>query len=316
MRNTALRPLDPHYDPSGELSIREDGFQHAPITYDRILFINDVYFSPLSALHLLFSTNLDPATGRASYQAACAADFKGYAMFYDTFVVRDLEGFGMGLRFYPWFTPSGKAESRGDVLAGKDAVRVRSCWGGMVALDAAPFQQPQLTGVVARTLPTDVIRFRHEPELFWEASECCLVHADMAARRPSAGTSGDTGIYLNPFIRVAYKPVTYAWIPFITRYERFFAILQYVYSRIFYPEYNPRREDRAGETVPRTVWQYDPPSPGGRVNSTHGAFRETQVQATPGGFCGQKRLFVILDIHNGTNKGGRKNWEKIAVPAG
>ena len=218
-------------------------------------------------------------------------------MFYDTFVVRDLEGFGMGLMFYPWFTPSGKAESRRDVLAGKDAVRVKSCWGGMIALDAAPFQQhPEPT--------TDsFLRFRHEPELFWESSECCLIHADMMARTPPEDESQNTRIYINPFVRVAYKAATYSWIPIITRYERFFAILQYVVSRFFYPEYNPRRLDRAGEAVVRNMWDYKA-----------GGFRDLETRATPGGYCGQKRLFVMLEIKNGTNKDGKKNWEKIPIP--
>ncbi|MCJ1402021.1 hypothetical protein MMC11_005240 [Xylographa trunciseda] len=306
VRNRALRPLDPRYDPSNKPLV-EDGFQSTSVTYDRILFVNDVYFSPLSALHLLFSTNLDPSTGRASYRAACAVDFIGYAMFYDTFVVRDLEGFGMGLMFYPWFTPSGKSQSRGDVLAGKDAVRVKSCWGGMIALEAAPFQQPSNPNIGVSLQATDLLRFRYEPELFWESSECCLIHADMMARKPPLDEMESTGIYINPFVRVAYKPTTYSWIPFITRHERFFAILQYIVSWLFYPEHNPRRQDRAGEEVVRKMWNYDP-------TTGAGGFQDVKVPATPGGYCGQKRLFVMLDVTNGTNKDGKKNWEKIPVP--
>ena len=312
VRNRALRPLDPRYDPSNEPLI-EDGFQYTSVTYDRILFVNDIYFSPLSALQLLFSTNLDSSTGRPSYRAACAADFIGYAMFYDTFVVRDLEGFGMGLMFYPWFTPSGKSKSRGDVLAGKDAVRVKSCWGGMIALEAAPFQQPQKTSIDSPKSATDLLRFRYEPELFWESSECCLIHADMIAREPPEDELESTGIYINPFVRVAYKPVTYSWIPFVSRYERFFAILQYVVSRFFYPEYNPRRQDRAGEEVARRMWDYGLYNDDGPVSGA-GGFRDVETHASPGGYCGQKRLFVMLDIRNGTNKGGKKNWEKIPIP--
>ncbi|MCJ1387041.1 hypothetical protein MMC17_010170 [Xylographa soralifera] len=312
VRNRALRPLDPRYDPANKPLV-EDGFQYTSVTYQRVLFINDVYFSPLSALHLLFSTNLDPSTNRPNYRAACAVDFIGYAMFYDTFVVRDLEGFGMGLMFYPWFTPSGKSESRGDVLAGKDAVRVKSCWGGMIALEAAPFQQLPKSSVDLSQPATDLLRFRYEPELFWESSECCLIHADMLARTPPVGESQSTGIYINPFVRVAYKPATYSWIPFITRYERFFAILQYIISRLFYPENNPRREDRAGEQVIRKMWDYDLDNDGAPVIGA-GGFREVKALATPGGYCGQQRLFVMLEVKNGTNKDGKKNWEKVPVP--
>jgi len=295
--------------------MEEEGFRQAHIIYDRILFLNDIYFSPLSALQLLFSTNLDPTTRRPSYRAACAVDFIGYAMFYDTFVSRDLEGFGMGLMFYPWFTPSGKAESRQDVLAGKDAVRVRSCWGGMIALQAAPFQKqpPQRRGVSVEA-STDILRFRYEPEIYWEGAECCLLLADLAARYPPPDASQDTGIYINPFVRVAYKPVTYSWIPIITRFERFFAILQNIVSRIGYPEYNPRREEHVGEEVKRKMWVYDE---GSEMKGTgSGAFRMVKAIAAPGGFCGQRRLFVMLDMKSGTNKNGKKNWEKLPVPKG
>jgi hypothetical protein len=94
-----------------------------------------VFFDPIEAAQLLFSTNVGP-NGRAEYSAACAVDFIAKVMFYDTFVVHDMEGYGMGLMFYPWFPATDEQQSRNDVLALKDAVRVRSCWGGMAAFDA------------------------------------------------------------------------------------------------------------------------------------------------------------------------------------
>jgi hypothetical protein len=314
VRNRVLRPLDPHYKPDD--SSNHDGFRHTSTAYDRILFLNDIYFSPLSALQLLFSTNLDISTGRPSYRAACAIDFIGYAMFYDTFVVRDLEGFGMGLMFYPWFTPSGKAESREDVLAGKDAVRVKSCWGGMVAFNATLFQGSAASDGVSTAPSTGLLRFRSEPEIFWEGSECCLIHADITARYPLSNSATNLGIYINPFVRVAYKPITYSWIPFVTRYERVFSILQNIVSRIGYPEYNPRRTELVGQEVLREMWVYDnveyndfPAS-----YSSGGRFQPVHTIATPGGFCGQKRLFVMLNITEGTNRNGKKNWKKIPIP--
>ena len=300
VRNRVLLPLDRPDDPSHESFGKPYGLQYTSMSFNRILFINDIYFSPLSAVQLLFSTNLDTSTNRPSYSAACAADFIGYAMFYDTFVVRDLEGFGMGLMFYPWFTPSGRAKSRNDVLAGKDAVRVKSCWGGMITLEATHFQRPSKSTTNVRT-EKSLLRFRSEPEIFWESSECCLIHADMMARSPPLDESEDTGIYINPFVRVAYTPRTYSWIPLLTRYERVFAFLQYIISLFFYSEYNPRRQDRAGDEVMRRIW-------------ADGAYRDVKTVATPGGFCGQRRLFVISDIQNGTNRDGKKNWEKIPVP--
>lgn len=285
------------------------------MTFDRILFLNDVYFSPLSALQLLFSTNLNSTTGRPSYQAACAVDFIGYAMFYDTFGVRDHEGFGMGMVLYPWFTSSGKAESRQDVLAGKDAVRVRSCWGGMIALRAAPFQKLRRGSEASSEATIDVpLRFRYEPEIYWEAAECCLLLADLTEKFPLSEVAPDTGIYINPFVRVAYTPVTYSWIPIITRFERAFIILQYIWSRVGFPEYNPRREERAGEEVERKTWVYDDGAEEAGTGS--GSFRMVKAVPKPGGFCAEHRLFVMLDIQNGTNKDGKRNWETLPVPAG
>ena len=46
----------------------------------------------------------------------------------------------MGFPIYPWFSSAGKAQSRQDVFDQKDAVRVKSCWGGMVAFNAKFFQ--------------------------------------------------------------------------------------------------------------------------------------------------------------------------------
>ena len=77
---------------------------------------------------------------KAQYRAACGVDFINPVKFYDTYATRDLEGYSMGLSFYPRFTDAGKAKSQRDVLEQKDAVRVRSCWGGIVAFDEKYFQ--------------------------------------------------------------------------------------------------------------------------------------------------------------------------------
>lgn len=302
MRNRALRPLDPQSD-SSDSYVSKDGFQYASNTYDRILFINDVYFSPISALQLLFSTNLDSRTGRPSYRAACGIDFWRYAFVYDTFAIRDLGGSEVGLGLFPWFLPYNSAESRQDVLAGTDAVRVKSCWSGIVAFDAAPFQTPKSRGSDPMAAHTEIARYRYEPELFIEASECCLIHADLIARSPPVDESQDTGIYINPFVRVAYEPATFSWIPTVTRYERLFAILQNIVSRgVPYPAPNPRRNDRAGTQVMRNMW-----SPYG--------FEDTTVTATPGGYCAWKALYVMVDMKSDSNLGGKSNWQDIPVAA-
>ncbi|EFE32282.1 uncharacterized protein ARB_00804 [Trichophyton benhamiae CBS 112371] len=297
VRNRALRPLDATYTPTSAES--EKGFRHATEKFDRVLFLNDVYFSATDAVQLLFSTNAEK-TGHADYRAACAIDFTANVMFYDTFVVRDNEGYGMGLMFFPWFPVVGKSESRQDVLAEKDAVRVRSCWGGMASFDAQVFQKS--SGNHSELALT----FRHEPEPFWEAAECCLIFADMES---TSLESNGAGVYVNPYIRVAYTENTWAWLGFFRRYERIFANLQWIVSKIGYPEYNPRRLHNPGQMVKEKVWVQ------GDDENQLGSFQMLERKAAVGGFCGQRRMFVMKDDINDANKKGEKNWEKIPVPS-
>jgi Cryptococcal mannosyltransferase 1 len=165
VRNRALRPLE---DPN--------------VRFDKLLFINDVMFDPIEAVQLLFSTNID-VHGRTQYGAVCAVDFINAFKFYDYFAARDFEGYEMGMQFFPWFANVGDARSRKDVLAQKDAVRVRSCWGGMTAFEASWFQKTPAdkssNGNTPKTsvasIPTLPLRFRYEEDPFWEASEVCIL---------------------------------------------------------------------------------------------------------------------------------------------
>ncbi|KAI5294333.1 hypothetical protein KEM52_004226, partial [Ascosphaera acerosa] len=289
VRNRALRPLD----------AADEGIDLP--AFDKLLFVNDVVFSPLDAINLLFSTNVDDSTGAARYSAACAVDFINPFKFYDTFATRDLRGYSMGVPFYPWFSAAGRAESRQDVLAQRDAVRVRSCWGGMVAFDAAFFQRKSRGAANA-----DVVRFRAEEDPYWDASECCLIHADLqaaAARTPSNASAAeppDSAIYMNPYVRVAYDPGTLAWLHFARRFERLFSPAQRLVSAIAgLPRFNPRRTELAGDTVADV--QYD----GAR-------WKEVERIAGPGGFCGRRGAQVMIEHP----RKGEKNWEKMSIPDG
>ncbi|GKZ35970.1 hypothetical protein AbraIFM66950_006807 [Aspergillus brasiliensis] len=299
VRNRALRPLN-------DLNHR----------FDRLLFLNDVYFDPLDALQLLFSTHtLD---GRPDYRAACAVDFINPFKFYDTFASRDLEGYGMGLPFFPWFTTAGKAQSRADVLQGTDAVRVRSCWGGMVAFDAGFFQRDissaadtdQATYYRGRRVP---VQFRGEEDLFWESSECCLIHADIQSW-PSSSSAGekntegedeeDSGIYMNPFIRVAYHPRSFSWLRITRRVERLYSVAHWLSSSAFgLPIYNPRRAEIPGEEVQETVWV-------GNASNGGGSFSEVTRIANYDGYCGRWDL-QVLSRREETGEGG---WVSVPVP--
>ncbi|KKZ62010.1 hypothetical protein EMCG_03471 [[Emmonsia] crescens] len=307
VRNRALRPLD---DPASD-------------RFDKLLYLNDVVFDPIDALQLLFSTNVDKG-GTAQYRAACAVDFINPFKFYDTYATRDLEGFSMGVPFYPWFSSAGKAESRHDVLDQKDAVRVKSCWGGMVAFDAKFFQQqgkpeqagqdkasrrrkdnqPATTSLVPLT--SSVARFRAEPDLYWDASECCLIHADIQ-KQPDESKSEpvDTGIYMNPYVRVAYDTQTLAWLRVTRRFERLYSVAHSIVNTLArMPRYNYRRTEVAGTDVEDKVWV-----PKG---ANGGSYEIATRKAANGGFCGRRGLQVIV----ANPKKGQKNWEDLPVPAG
>ncbi|KAG9230006.1 glycosyltransferase family 69 protein, partial [Amylocarpus encephaloides] len=159
VRNRALRPLE-------ELEMR----------FQKVLFINDVFFDANDAARLLWGTNVKG--GMARYKAACGADFVSWWKFYDTFATRDAEGYSIGVPIYPWFAGEGEGRSRRDVLEGGD-VRVRSCWGGMTAFQGGYFQEQDGKRVREEgregkgdiEVPTLPLRFRSEPEPFWDSSE-------------------------------------------------------------------------------------------------------------------------------------------------
>lgn len=304
VRNRALRPLDEHGD----------------IRYDKLLYLNDVVFDPVDALQLLFSTNASE-DGVARYRAACSVDFINAFKFYDTFATRDLQGYSMGVPFYPWFTTAGNGESRKDVLDGKDAVRVRSCWGGMVAFDATYFQSPERPSTIhgRQEITTEKrhpitsrytenrlpVRFRAERDLFWDASECCLIHADIQDSPSNVDEISDTGIYMNPFVRVAYDGSTLSWLWTTRRFEKLYSPIHNIVNHLAgLPRYNPRREEVPGQEVEEKVWVPDGEKSGG------GSFLTIKRVAGNSGFCGRRGLEVLVE----DRKPGQKGWESLPVP--
>lgn len=281
-RNNALKPLEA--DPETR--------------YDKLLYLNDILFNPVDALQLLFSTNANE-DGVSQYRAACAVDFDNPIKFYDTYATRDLQGYSMGLPFYPWFTTSGKSDSRKDVQAGKDAVRVRSCWGGMVSFDAKYFQSP----APANSSPA---RFRSGKDLFWEASECCLIHADIQDPQANPDEITDTGIYMNPYVRTAYDSWTLSWLGVTRRFEKLYSVVHTIGNHLVgLPWYNPRRTEGPGQSVQETVWVADDGQEGG------GSFQTVDRIAGNDGFCGRRGLQVI----NEDRKPGEKGFVNVPVPS-
>ncbi|MCJ1307464.1 hypothetical protein MMC25_001110 [Agyrium rufum] len=287
---------------------------HTEVTYDKILFLNDIAFDPVEAAQLLFSTN------NGDYLAACSVDFDNPLKLYDTFATRDLEGYSLGLIIYPWFTNSGKGESRKDVLAQKDAVRVKSCWGGMVAADARYFQSlavnqsslPERASSSSNATMTGIgetapIRFRAEPELYYDASECCLIHADLLERAQPANVEEDTRIYVNPYIRVAYDLNTLSCLAFSRRFERLFLLPHSIINAIVgLPRKNPFRNVNTGEIFDKELWVSNLDLPG------NGSWQVQQRQGTVGEYCGVRDMQLMRE----TRHAGGKPWEKTRIPPG
>ena len=299
VRNRALRPLE---DRSSSAS---------QIAFDKLLYLNDVIFNPIEAVQLLFSTNAE-ATGKADYRAACAVDFINPFKFYDTYATRDLEGYPIGLPFFPWFNGFGEAGSRRDVLAQKDAVQVRSCWGGMVAFDAKWFQQPGPTSTSLISTPPSLdiepLRFTYDHELFWDSSECCLIHARLQALLPTP--SEGTGIYMNPYVRVSYDEVTFRWLHIIRRVERTFTWIHSILSYMVGPRPSYRRTEHPGDAVWHYAWKpnstviedSDPDMPSG-------SWELVQTTAGLGGYCGVEQMLVL-----GDGEEGHPRWENVQFP--
>jgi hypothetical protein len=248
VRNKALEPLD-------------EGIGR----WDKVLFVNDVFFDVQGALRLLWGSKGD---GNGETKAVCAADFVTSWKYYDTFATRDAEGYSIGIPIFPWFGNVGSQVSRQDVMAGKDRVRVKSCWGGMVAFQGRFFQQPASSSLSRRETtngaglgkPELPLRFRSEPEPFWDSSECCLIHADIIASSATSSSkkkddSFHTGIYMNPFVRVSYDGSTQKRIWLAKRFEALFTIPQGIINRLAHmPRFNYRRAEVEGQIVRDRLW--------------------------------------------------------------
>ena len=117
-------------------------------------------------------------------------DYSKPPAYYDTFALRDIEGYEAVSSTFPYFRSKG---SRDAMVAGQP-VPVQSCWNGMVSFDASPFTA------------LDPLSFRGIRDslaaLHLEASECCLIHIDNPLT-PSKG------VWLNPNVRVGYNSAAY-----------------------------------------------------------------------------------------------------------
>lgn len=88
--------------------------------FDKVLFLGDVVFRVEDVLTLL-------ETNEGEYAAACSLDFLKAPAFYDTFALRDSEGYEYVTQTWPFFRSQ---ESR-RAMKMMEPVKVRSCWNGI-----------------------------------------------------------------------------------------------------------------------------------------------------------------------------------------
>ncbi|KAF2758913.1 putative polysaccharide export protein [Pseudovirgaria hyperparasitica] len=170
-RNRALQPLYDLAEETGE-------------QFDLVIHMNDVVFSTDDIFRLM-------QTNGGEYAAACALDFSKPPNFYDTFALRDSDGYETLMQTWPYFRSSASRNA----LKHNVPVPVSSCWNGIVVMDASPFYRTnnplRFRGI------TDTLANFHV-----EGSECCLIHAD----NPLSVTKG---VWLNPAVRVGYNGPAY-----------------------------------------------------------------------------------------------------------
>ncbi|KAI8341803.1 cryptococcal mannosyltransferase 1-domain-containing protein [Chlamydoabsidia padenii] len=168
-------------------------------TFDRILFLNDIWFDWTDAVGLIESND--------DYDAVCSMDF--YGQYYDEFATREIDGGWLGSGNYPYF----KDRTSRQLLVRQELVPVYSCWGGMVAYNAAPFMIKNTTTL------EPLLAFRSlwpdDPQPPLEASECCLIHSDLR-------DLNYTRIFINPKIKVAYDHFHYWYAHYLLPIRQLF----------------------------------------------------------------------------------------------
>jgi len=155
------------------------------------------------------------------------------------------------------------------------------------------------------------LRFRYELDPFWDASECCLIHADLAyLRRGVNAVDNDVGIYTNPYVRVAYDSGTLGWLPYTRRIEQLYSPIQNIVNFMAgLPFNNPRRLEEPGDEVIEKVWKYEQEGDA-KGGLPTGSYHDTRRISGPGRFCGRRALSVL----DPDAEEGEKRWKNIPLP--
>ncbi|KAF2164691.1 glycosyltransferase family 69 protein [Zasmidium cellare ATCC 36951] len=157
------------------------------------------------------------------------------------------------------------------------------------------------------------LRFRAETNIQWDSSECCLIHADLAAMDSASLAPNETGIYMNPYIRVSYDGYFMPWLSFTRRFQRLYTpvhvIVNWIAER---PSFNPRQYQEPGQEVLDRVWYWDEDSAKAIQSGTfapenelQGHYEDVNRTAQPGGFCGMRKLHHQRTSHGGAEEMGQ-----------
>ncbi|KAK3174013.1 hypothetical protein K4F52_010316 [Lecanicillium sp. MT-2017a] len=304
LRNRVMWPLDQFNETVG--------------TFDKVLFLSEVYYNPIDAAQLLFSTNALPHD-QDQYLAACAVGYCQPAKFCDSYATRDADGFPPGSEYFPIFAEAGRALSRQDMFHQADAVRVSSCWSGMVAMQAKWLQnldtalpRPDFHDVATHAIdpdrPTSVvppIRFRYEPEVFVDACEWCLFLADVYTVARNAAAP-QLGIYMNPYVRITYKPGLLPWVQLMKYWERALALPQTIVSWLKRPPASSHhRTVQEGDEFREEIWVPD-------HTTGKGSWVLKERTGRNGLFCWVRMMHLIR--RESWEEGAR--WGKASIPPG
>ncbi len=164
---------------------------YANASFDRVVFINDVFFCDYDILELLMQS----VRRNADITCGLDLDTPSGLGFYDTWVYRGLDGRMLTQKY---LAPP-------DMPADRRPYRAMCCWNGAAVLSAAPFVQ-------------DRIRFRRSEPEECSASECSLLCKDFLLH-------GYDRILVVPSVMFVYnsadlEPLTglYHKLPYIHRY--------------------------------------------------------------------------------------------------
>lgn len=171
LRNTALRRFTSLASSSSSSSSH----------FDRILFLNDIFFCAEDILQLVLSsiqTKSDVSCGMDYYRQYKKRRILG---FYDVWVARDMNG-----KRFTTSPPYAVTPASIDALAKGQTFQVRSCWNGAVSINAEVFSGQ------------DSALFRSSRSGECEVSECELFMRDLVSR-------GRTHISIVPSCTTAYN---------------------------------------------------------------------------------------------------------------